>query len=91
VRDGSQFTCMLFHPPIDGGIPLESTVESQQFRSLSLHVTHRVLCARQAGQVLLSPTGSDRVRQGPTGSDRDSLSGSDRDSLSSHTGSDRDS
>src|SRR6266481_992358 len=31
--DGSQFTCMLFHPPIDGGIPLDSAVESQQFRS----------------------------------------------------------
>src|SRR5216683_878418 len=33
VRDGSHFTCMLFHPRIDGGIPLDSTVESQQFRS----------------------------------------------------------
>src|SRR5580704_7313207 len=33
VRDGSQFTCMLFHPRIDGGIPLDSAVESQQFRS----------------------------------------------------------
>src|ERR1700688_359462 len=33
MRDGSQFTCMLFHPGIDGGIPLESAVESQQFRS----------------------------------------------------------
>src|SRR6202165_124143 len=32
-RDGSQFTCMLFHPRIDGGIPLDSAVESQQFRS----------------------------------------------------------
>src|SRR5207237_6278183 len=31
--DGSQFTCMLFHPSIDGGIPLDSAVESQQFRS----------------------------------------------------------
>src|SRR5205085_12003284 len=31
--DGSQFTCMLFHPCIDGGIPLDSAVESQQFRS----------------------------------------------------------
>src|SRR6202163_2609669 len=43
VRDGSQFTCMFFHPRIDGGIPLDSTVESQQFRSLSLHLLHRVL------------------------------------------------
>src|SRR5438874_8880455 len=33
MRDGSQFTCMLFHPRIDGGIPLDSVVESQQFRS----------------------------------------------------------
>src|SRR6202047_2688319 len=32
-RDGSQFTCMLFHPRIDGRIPLDSAVESQQFRS----------------------------------------------------------
>jgi hypothetical protein len=48
-RDGSQFTCMLFHPRIDGGISLDSAVESQQFRShhrstfrfrnLSLHST----------------------------------------------------
>src|SRR3989440_11205356 len=33
MRDGSQSTCMLFHPRIDGGIPLDSAVESQQFRS----------------------------------------------------------
>jgi hypothetical protein len=33
TRDRSQFTCMLFHPRIDGGIPLDSAVESQQFRS----------------------------------------------------------
>jgi predicted ester cyclase len=32
LRDGSQFTCMLFHPRIDGGIPLDAAVESQQFR-----------------------------------------------------------
>jgi hypothetical protein len=29
MRDASQFTCMLFHPRIDGGIPLDSAVESQ--------------------------------------------------------------
>ena len=29
VRDGSQFTGMSFHPRIDGGISLDSTVESQ--------------------------------------------------------------
>src|SRR6266852_6145616 len=33
MRDGSQCTCMLFHPRIDGGIALDSAVESQQFRS----------------------------------------------------------
>jgi hypothetical protein len=33
MRDGSQFTCMRFHPRIDGGIPLDTSVESQQFRS----------------------------------------------------------
>src|SRR5437870_8151419 len=33
MREGSQFTCMLFHPRINGGIPLDSAVESQQFRS----------------------------------------------------------
>src|SRR3981189_2220248 len=32
-RDRSQFTCMLFHPRIDGGIPLDGAVESQQIRS----------------------------------------------------------
>ncbi len=32
MRDGSQSTCMLSHPRIDGGIALDSAVESQQFR-----------------------------------------------------------
>src|ERR1700687_1626684 len=32
MRDGSQFTCMLFHPRIDGELALDSAVESQQFR-----------------------------------------------------------
>src|SRR6476646_5719093 len=32
MRDGAQFTCMLFHPHLDGGIPPDSAVESQQFR-----------------------------------------------------------
>src|ERR1700688_4111225 len=31
--DGSQFPLVLFHPRSDGGIPLDSAVESQQFRS----------------------------------------------------------
>src|SRR5437773_4703957 len=33
MRDGSQFTSMLFHPRIDGGIAFDSSVESQQLRS----------------------------------------------------------
>src|SRR3984893_651033 len=33
MRDGSQFACMLLPPRIDGGIPLDSAIESQQFRS----------------------------------------------------------
>src|SRR5271168_5168271 len=33
MRDGSQFICMPFHPRIYGGVPLDSAVESQQFRS----------------------------------------------------------
>jgi hypothetical protein len=32
MRDGSQFTRMLFHPRINGGIPFDSAIESQQFR-----------------------------------------------------------
>src|SRR2546421_10940907 len=32
MRDGSQFTCMLLQPSIDGRIPLDSAIESQQFR-----------------------------------------------------------
>jgi len=33
MRDGSQFTSMLSHPSIDGGSPLDSAAQSQQFRS----------------------------------------------------------
>jgi hypothetical protein len=33
MRDGSQFTCMHFHPRSDGRVPLDSAVESQQVRS----------------------------------------------------------
>src|SRR6185503_4664161 len=32
MRDGSQFTGMLVHPHINGGISLDSPIESQQFR-----------------------------------------------------------
>jgi hypothetical protein len=33
LRNGSQFACMLVHPRIDGRIPLDGAVESEQFRS----------------------------------------------------------
>jgi hypothetical protein len=33
MRDDSQFVAVLFHPGIDGGIPFDTTIESQQFRS----------------------------------------------------------
>jgi hypothetical protein len=33
MRYGSQFTFMLFHPRVNGGIPLDSAVEPQQLRS----------------------------------------------------------
>src|SRR5260370_41834131 len=47
MRDGSQFTCMLFHPRIDGGVPLDCAIESQQFQShrcstTDLHADSRV-------------------------------------------------
>ena len=35
LRDGSQLTCMLFHPAIDGRITLDSAVQSKQFCSRS--------------------------------------------------------
>jgi hypothetical protein len=38
ARDGSQSTCVLFHPRIDGAIPFDSAVESQQFRSHSGYI-----------------------------------------------------
>jgi hypothetical protein len=34
MRDSSQFTGMRFHPRIDGGITLDSAVESQKIRRL---------------------------------------------------------
>src|SRR5262245_2207189 len=34
TRYGSQFTCVLFHPRLNRGIAFDSSVESQQFRSL---------------------------------------------------------
>src|SRR5258707_12085737 len=43
MRDGSQSTCILFHPRIDGRIALDSAVESQQFRS---HRRYTLLLSR---------------------------------------------
>src|ERR1700751_3675276 len=43
-RDGSQRTCILFHPHIDGGIPLDSAVESPQFRSHRLSLSAFEIC-----------------------------------------------
>ncbi len=34
LRDSSQFAVMLVHPGIDGGVPLDSAVESEQVRRL---------------------------------------------------------
>jgi hypothetical protein len=48
MRDGSQFTCMLFHPRINGGSPLDRAVESQQFRSRR-HGILRATCWFQSG------------------------------------------
>src|SRR4029077_5565959 len=33
MRDGSESTCMVLHPRIDGWIPLDGAVEAQQFGS----------------------------------------------------------
>src|SRR5277367_5391943 len=44
MRDGSQFTSMLIHPRIDGGIAFDSTVESQQFRSHRRSISLSDLC-----------------------------------------------
>src|SRR5438045_7731946 len=40
MRDGSQFTRMLFHPRIDSGIPFDSAVKSQQVRSHPIDLSH---------------------------------------------------
>src|SRR6202167_4090662 len=50
MRDGSQFTCMLFHPRINGGLPLDRAVESQQFRSRR-HVILRATSWFKSGDV----------------------------------------
>src|SRR4030081_1201486 len=52
MRDGSQFTGMLFHPRIDGAIPLDSADESQQFCShhFSTFCLREIRFARDSGQ-----------------------------------------
>lgn len=47
MRDGSQFTCMLFHPRIDGGIPLDSTLN----RSNSVLIVARLFAFGTNGYV----------------------------------------
>src|SRR5215467_1403798 len=48
TRDGSQFTCMLFHPRINGWIPLDSAIESQQFRvhGSTILIPRKLFCER---------------------------------------------
>src|SRR5437764_12800417 len=57
MRDGSQFTCMLFHPRIDGGIPLDSAVESQQIHS-HRHGVLRASCRFQGATLSSYSMGS---------------------------------
>jgi hypothetical protein len=52
VRDGAQFTCMLFHPCIDGRIALASAVESQQI--CSCHLFHSQM-SNSSGWMLVEP------------------------------------
>src|SRR5689334_3202307 len=40
MRDRPQFPCMLIHPSIYGGIPIDGAVESQQFRSRHRPISH---------------------------------------------------
>jgi hypothetical protein len=61
MRDGSQFTSMLFHPHIDGGIPLDSAVESQQFRSHRYSTVLEILRFRSERLVGGSRGASDKL------------------------------
>jgi hypothetical protein len=49
LRDGSQLTCMLFHPAIDGRITLDGAVQSKQF------------CSRSHGVLELPPVATGAV------------------------------
>src|SRR5262249_38058008 len=49
MRNGSQFSCVPFHPGIDGGIPLDSAVESKELCSqpplhFLLEIYARMIC-----------------------------------------------
>src|SRR5215469_6263024 len=58
LRDGSQFTCMPFHPAIDGRITLDSAVQSKQFRSSGhgvLRITSRLQGATLSSYSMGSP------------------------------------
>ena len=69
LRDGSQFTRMLFHPRINGGTPFDSAIESQEFRrfhgfNLSSEIYRTDSCAIQKAVVLaeaLLPNTSTKV------------------------------
>src|SRR6202163_3500482 len=65
IRDGSQFTCMLFHPRIDGGIPLDSAVESQQFRSHRRSTSRSATTNSQSFHRFVLDLGTDPRVHGP--------------------------
>jgi hypothetical protein len=46
MRKFSQFACVLLHPSVDGGIPLDSAIESQQFRSHHLPINSVVIVSQ---------------------------------------------
>src|ERR1700680_1290236 len=66
MRDGSQFTCMLFHPRIDGGIPLDSAAESQQFRSHRRSTSRSATTNSRSFHRLVLDLGTDPRVHGPT-------------------------
>src|SRR6266849_658247 len=65
MRDGSQFTCMLFHPRIDGGIALDSAVESQQFRSHSRSTSRSATTNSRSFHRFVLGLGTDLRMHGP--------------------------
>jgi hypothetical protein len=64
MRDGSQFTGVLFHPRIDGGITLDSAVEPQQFRShrrFTFFEIYGYLQLTREGHWLVVPGGTKQI------------------------------